>query len=69
MNAFASALWAEALKARRSKVSLLTVIGFSLIPLAGALFMIILKDPEHARSMGLISAKARLAAGGADWVA
>jgi ABC-2 type transport system permease protein len=31
------------------------------------LFMIILKDPERARSMGLISAKAQLAAGVADW--
>ena len=29
--------------------------------------MIILKDPEAARSMGLISAKAQLAAGVADW--
>jgi ABC-2 type transport system permease protein len=29
--------------------------------------MIILKDPERARSMGLISAKAQLAAGVADW--
>jgi ABC-2 type transport system permease protein len=33
----------------------------------GGLFMIILKDPEAARSMGLISAKAQLTAGTADW--
>ena len=33
----------------------------------GGLFMIILKDPEAARSMGLISAKAQLLAGVADW--
>jgi ABC-2 type transport system permease protein len=38
-------------------------------PLAGGLFMIILKDPEAARSMGLITTKARLAAGSADWPA
>lgn len=29
--------------------------------------MIILKDPEAARSMGLITAKAQLVAGVADW--
>jgi ABC-2 type transport system permease protein len=64
---FGSALWAEALKARRSKVPWLTALGFSLAPLVGGLFMIILKDPERARSWGLISAKAQLSAGVADW--
>jgi len=67
MTLFLAALWAEALKARRSKVPWLTALGFSLAPLVGGLFMIILKDPERARSMGLISAKAQLAAGVADW--
>ncbi len=67
MTLFRAALWAEALKARRSKVPWLTALGFSLAPLMGGLFMIILKDPERARSMGLISAKAQLAAGVADW--
>ena len=52
---------------RRSKVPLFTAIGFSIAPLVDALFMIILKDPEAARSMGLISAKAQLVAGVADW--
>lgn len=67
MNNFLSSLWAETLKMRRSKVPLFTAIGFSFIPLVGGLFMIILKDPEAARSMGLISAKAQLLAGVADW--
>lgn len=67
MNTFTSALWAETLKMRRSKVPLFTAIGLSFIPLAGGLFMIILKDPESARSLGLISAKAHLLAGTADW--
>ncbi len=67
MNTFFSALWAETLKARRSKVPLLTVIGFSLAPIVGGLFMIILKDPEAARSMGLISTKAQITVGVADW--
>jgi len=64
---FRAALWAEALKVRRPKVPWLTALGFSLAPLVGGLFMIILKDPERARSMGLIGAKAQLAAGVADW--
>jgi len=67
MNTFTSALWAETLKMRRSKVPLFTAIGFSLMPLAGGFFMVILKNPEAARSMGIISAKAQLTAGTADW--
>jgi ABC-2 type transport system permease protein len=67
MNAFISALWAEALKAWRSKVTLLTAVAVSILPFVDGLFMIILKDPEQARKMGLIGAKAQLAAGTADW--
>jgi ABC-2 type transport system permease protein len=67
MNGFVPALWAEALKLYRSKVPLFTFIGLSIAPLMAGLFMIILKDPQAARSMGLISAKAQLTAGVADW--
>lgn len=67
MNGFGAALWAETLKLRRSKVPLFTAAGFSIAPLVGGLFMIILKDPVAARSMGLISTKAQLVAGVADW--
>jgi ABC-2 type transport system permease protein len=67
MNGFFPALWCEILKLRRSRVPLFTALGFSIAPLMGGLFMIILKDPEAARSMGLISAKAQLTAGTADW--
>ena len=67
MNSFTSALWAEVLKLRRSKVPLFTAIGFSIPALVGGLFMIILKDPAQAQSMGLISAKAQLAVGVAEW--
>lgn len=67
MNAFAAALWAEGLKARRSRVPLFTALGFSLAPVMGGLFMLILQDPERARRMGLVSAKAQLAGGAADW--
>jgi ABC-2 type transport system permease protein len=67
MSSFSSALWAETLKLRRSKVPLFTAIGFSIAPLVGGLFMIILKDPARAQSMGLISAKAQLTVGTAEW--
>ena len=60
-------LWAEFLKARRSKMPGITALGFLLIPLALGLFMYILKDPESARSMGIISVKAQIAVGVADW--
>jgi ABC-2 type transport system permease protein len=67
MTPFLASLWAETLKLRRSKVPFFTLAGFSIVPLVGGLFMVILKDPEAARSMGLISAKAQILAGVADW--
>jgi ABC-2 type transport system permease protein len=67
MKYFTAALWAETLKARRSKVPLISAIGFSLAAVVDGLFMIILKDPEVAKQMGLISTKAQLMAGVADW--
>jgi ABC-2 type transport system permease protein len=67
MNSFLAALWAEGLKARRSKITPLTAAGFLILPLIGGLFMIILKNPEQARAMGLLSTKAQLTAGVADW--
>lgn len=67
MTNFSSALWVEVLKLRRSKVPLFTALGYSIAPLVGGLFMIILKDPVKAQSMGLISTKAQLAAGSAEW--
>ncbi len=69
MNGFLSALRVEILKVYRSKVLPFTAVGFSLIPLAGGLFLIILKDPEAAKSMGLISTKAQITVGVADWPA
>lgn len=69
MKPLQAALWTEALKMLRSKVPLLTAIGFLIGPLAGGFFMIVLKDPEAARSMGLISTKAQITAGTADWPA
>ena len=68
MSNIAQAVWVEMLKARRSRMPLLTALGFSLFPLALGFFMIILKDPELARRYWLISAKAQIITGGvADW--
>ncbi len=67
MNGLRAALATEWLKARRSRVPWLVLAGFSMVPLVAGLFMVILKDPEGARRMGLLGAKAELAAGTADW--
>ena len=67
MNAFTAAFWMEALKVRRSKVSWGTSLGFLILPLVGGLFMIILKNPEQAQALGIISVKAQLIGGSADW--
>ena len=68
MNAFLAAFWAELLKARRSRVSWATAAAFSIFPLVGGLFMVILKDPAAALAMGLVGAKAQILTGGAaDW--
>jgi len=67
MDDLANALWIELRKARRSRVPLFTLLGFLILPLVGALLMVIYKDPEFARNVGLISAKANLVGGSADW--
>lgn len=67
MTGFLQATTVEALKARRSRLSVLSLLGFLLLPLVGGFFIIVLKDPELARRVGLISAKARLLVGEADW--
>ena len=67
MSPFRAALTTEFLKARYSRVPWGVAVGFSIAPLVGGLFMIILKDPDAARSLGLLGAKAQLTAGTADW--
>jgi ABC-2 type transport system permease protein len=67
MNNIVQAIYVEMLKTRRSRMPLFTALGFALFPLACSFFMIVLKDPELARRFGLISTKARILAGTADW--
>ena len=64
-----AALGTEFLKSHRSGVPWLVALGYCAGPAIVGLFMIILKDPEAARSMGLISEKANLTAGEASWAA
>ena len=67
MKTFLSAFWAETLKARRSKLPWFIAGGFLILPLVSGLFMVILKDPERAKELGIISMKAQLTGGVADW--
>lgn len=67
MNGMRAALSVEWLKMRCSKVLWLSGIIITLMPLAGGMFMLILKDPEGARDLGIIAAKAEITAGTADW--
>lgn len=57
----------EALKVKRSRIPLMTAFAFLLMPLVCALLMLIYKDPDFARKAGLISAKADVIGGSADW--
>jgi ABC-2 type transport system permease protein len=67
VSPFLRALSTELTKTRHSRVPWGIAIGFSLAPVVGGLFMIILKDPDAARSLGLLGTKAQLTAGTADW--
>jgi ABC-2 type transport system permease protein len=63
----AAAVWAEMLKVRRSVVPWVTVAAFSVASLVGGFFMFVLQNPDRARALGLLGAKAQLAGGTADW--
>lgn len=67
MTGLGAALRCELLKARRSRVPILTAAAFSLGPIMAAVFMVVLADPVRARDWGLVSAKAQLVGGTADW--
>jgi ABC-2 type transport system permease protein len=67
LTELSAALWAEQLKARRARMPLLTLAGFSLVPLMGALFMKILLDPTWAARFGALTTKAQFSAARGDW--
>lgn len=63
----AAALSVELLKLRRSRVPVTTFAVFTIFPLAGALFIFIVSDPQRARDLGLVGTKAQLSGITADW--
>jgi ABC-type transport system involved in multi-copper enzyme maturation permease subunit len=67
MNGLRAAISVELLKSRRSRMPWALAVGFSMAPLVSGLFMLILKDPDRARQLGLLGQKAQLTAGSADW--
>jgi len=64
---FVGVLVTEALKLRRSKVTVLSLLAIALGPLGGGLFMWIVREPERARGMGLLGAKADILGLDASW--
>ena len=62
-----AALWVEFQKVRHSKTVWISALAFSLVTFIAGLFMFILKDPELARRLGLVGAKAQILGGSADW--
>lgn len=67
MSNLRNALWIEFRKSFRSRAPLFLTAGLMILPAATAFMMFIYRDPEFARSLGLISAKAELIGGSADW--
>lgn len=59
-------LLTEFLKLRRSKVTWLTWLAFSFMPVVGALFMWIVREPDRAAQLGLLGKKAQFAGVTAD---
>ncbi|WP_282020195.1 ABC transporter permease [Planomicrobium okeanokoites] len=68
MGHFTAALQAEGSKIRKSKMIWVTLAIFTVAPLMGGFFMFVLKDPELARTTGLLGDKAQIL-GEATWPA
>ena len=64
---YRAALAAELIKARRSRVPLMTITAMSAAGLIAALFMVILADPARAQRLGLLAEKAQLSGLAANW--
>jgi hypothetical protein len=66
MKYFSTALWAEYMKIRKSKILWITLILFAFIPLMMGLMIYIVRNPDISAKLGLIAAKASMF-GNADW--
>jgi len=64
---FSTVLVTEFAKLRRSKVTWISLLAYSIGPLVGGLFMWIVREPERAASLGLLGTKADLTGMHATW--
>jgi ABC-2 type transport system permease protein len=62
-----AAVGVELLKLRRSRLWWITALAFTLAAAMGGLFTYIAQDPDRARSLGLLGAKAQLGMVRSDW--
>ena len=69
MSGLSGMVWVEGHKALRSRLPLLTGLGFLFLPLASAFLIFIYKNPQLTRQLGLVSAKANLLVTATDWPA
>ncbi|MBU5266802.1 ABC transporter permease [Virgibacillus proomii] len=66
MSKFVTSTSVEFKKFFRSKIPLITLLAFTLVPFIGGFFMFVLKNPDFAERLGFISKKAQIM-GTADW--
>jgi len=66
MTSLLAALQVEGLKLRKSKMLWTVLAAFTIAPLMGGFFMFVLKNPEFAKSTGMLGTKAQIA-GEATW--
>ena len=57
----------ELLKLRRTKITWLSALAYSVGPAVGGLFLWIIREPERAARLGLIGQKAMFLGRTADW--
>ena len=67
MTSSLAVLSCEILKIRKSKVLLGTIAAFSIAPIMGALFVIVLRNPALTEANGALQAKAALTGFSPDW--
>ena len=64
---FIQVLSTEFLKLRRAKITWLSWLALSVMPLVGGVFMWIVKEPNRAERLGLLGSKAEWVGVTADW--
>jgi ABC-2 type transport system permease protein len=64
---FLGVLFTEFLKLKRTRIPWVLTLVYCVAPLMMGLMMVVLKNPELGRRLGLVAAKAQLTVGAADW--